>query len=164
MSLSTLQGDYYFPGAVRIGTLVIPDSAVGDQQFNAADPLTAAKQQHQYVEKFTQASGSNAAAETRVVHHAHAGGTVAAVHVGSVVAATGNSTVTVDVKKNGTTILSSTIVLDNGNTAYVSEAGTVSVSSYIAGDTFTVVVSVSAGSGTLPQGLFVAVVFREDAG
>lgn len=161
MAQSVISGDLVVTGACRFGSLTVPNSSVGNTQFSSTDLLSADKQNHQFVKLFTQVSGSIATAETRAIHSAYAAGTVIGVAVGSVVAATGNSTVTVDVRKNGTTILSATIVLDNANTAYVVETGTISTAAYSAGDTFTVVQTVSAGTGTLPQGVFVRLVLQE---
>jgi hypothetical protein len=91
-------------------------------------------------------------------------GTINSVKAGSIVAATGDSTVTIDVRKNGTTVLSGTIALDSANTARVVEAGTVdgAQDDVVADDWIEVVISVSAGTGTLPTGLFVQVEIDED--
>lgn len=86
-----------------------------------------------------------------------------AVRAGVSVACIGDSTITVDVRKNGTSILSSTIVLDNSNTAFAEESGSISTSSYAAGDDLEVVVTVSAGTGTLGQGLHVDLILNEAA-
>lgn len=158
---SVISGDLVVRGAIRAGSMVVPNGSVGNTQFSSTDPLAASKQEHQFVKELVQSG--NAAAATQVLHVAYGDGEVLAVRAGSVVAATGDSTVTVDVKKNGTTILSGTILLDNANVAYTPESGTASVSTYSADDVLTAVVTVSAGSGTLPTGLFVQVVLREDA-
>lgn len=145
------------------GAVTLPAASIGDTQVSAAAPLGVTKTAHQYVEVWSQVSGTAATAATQAFYVAKAAGVVAQVRVGSVAIAIGDSTVTVDVRKNGTTILSGTVQLDNGNTAYVSEAGSLSVTSYSANDVFTVVQTVSAGTGTLPQGVFVQVVFQEAA-
>jgi hypothetical protein len=108
-----------------------------------------------------QQPNSAATAETRVVHHAYGDGDIIAVKAGSIAAAIGDSTVTIDVKKNGTTVLSSTIVLDNANAAYTAESGTLSVLTFSAGDVITVHITISAGTGTLPTGVYVAVTLNE---
>ena len=160
---TVLEGDVLVRGNLRAGSMALGANAVGDTEFKAADPLAADKQEHQHVARYTQPSGTAAVAATEVAHHAHGAGELVAVYVGSVVKATGDSTATVDVKKNGTTVLSGTVVLDNANSNYVAEAGAVASPTYAAGDVFTVVVTVSAGTGTLPQGLYVSLVLREAA-
>jgi hypothetical protein len=158
---STIDGDLLVRGTAQFGGLLIPNNSVGDAQFKAADPLTAGKQQHQHAARFAQAGA--AAAETRAAHHAHAAGTLYGVSVGSVAKAVGDSTATVDVRKNGTTVLSGTVTLNNANANYVAVPAGVGVAPYAAGDVFTVVVTVSAGTGTLPQGVFASLVLREAA-
>ena len=143
---------------------VVPAGSFGDPQIGAANPIDAAKLKHQYAPRLAQAHGTAATAERRVVHVARASGTVAAVEAGPVVAAVGDSTVSVDVRKNGTTILSAPITIDNGDAAYAKVAGAISSAAYVAGDVFEVVITVTAGTGTLPQGVFATAVFREGAG
>ena len=94
---------------------------------------------------------------------AKSAGVVDSFRAGSIAAAVGDSTVSVELKKNGTSVLAAAIALDNANTAYVPEAGSVNTPAYVAGDVFTVQVSISAGTGTLPQGVFASAVFQEAA-
>jgi len=54
--------------------------------------------------------------------------------------------------------------VDSGDAAFAKVAGTVTDDDYVAGDVFETVVTVSAGSGTLGQGVFVDLVFDEEAG
>lgn len=158
---SVHQGDFHVTGNLTAGGGIgIPANTIVDAQVAPSAGIQASKVIQQKHGREVQSG--NATAVTKPIHVAYGAGTVVAVRVGSVVAATGDSTATIDVKKNGTTILSGAVVLDNANTAYISEAGTISVPSYDAGDVFTAVVTVSAGSGTLPTGLFVDVAFNEE--
>jgi len=75
---------------------------------------------------------------------------------------TGNATVTVDVKKNGTTILSSTISLSSSQSNRDEVAGTLSVTSMVAADILEVVVTVDVGTGALGTGLFVWVDLNDE--
>lgn len=143
---------------------VVPDSSFGDSQIGATNPILATKLKHQHNPVYAQAHGSAAATERKVVHVARAAGEVVAIDAGIVVAAMGGATVTIDLKKNGTTVLSAVITIDNAKVAYAKEAGAISSASYSAGDVFELVVTATAGGGTLPQGLFVEPVFREGAG
>jgi hypothetical protein len=72
--------------------------------------------------------------------------------------------VTVDLRKNGTTILTSVITISVAQAAYARVAGAIASAAYIAGDVFELVVTATAGGGTLPQGLFVDTVLREGSG
>jgi hypothetical protein len=162
MATSRHEGNLHVVGRITSESMTIPDSTVTDDTVASDAGIGAEKLQHQYQPRYFQ-SGT-AAAATAVLHVVQGDtATLMAVDVGSVVAAVGDSTVTVDVKKNGTTVLSGTVQLDSGNSAYVPEAGTVSVSNAVDGDVYTAVVTVSAGTGTLPTGLYVALKIREDA-
>lgn len=70
---------------------------------------------------------------------------------------------TVDLKKNGTSVLTSTVTIDHTVAAYTQVAASIATNTYVAGDVFEVVVTATAGGGTLPQGLFVALITREAA-
>jgi hypothetical protein len=84
-------------------------------------------------------------------------GTIKSVHAACVTLCTVDATCTIDVKKNGTTILSATIVLDSGNTVWVPEEGTLSVTSAVEDDMISITVTVAAGAGALGTGLTVDV-------
>jgi hypothetical protein len=84
--------------------------------------------------------------------------------VGSIAKAIGDSTVTVDVKKNGTSVLSSVVTLNSSNTARIAVAATIdgTQDDLVAGDWLEVVITISAGTGTLPTGVFVQVEVDQD--
>jgi hypothetical protein len=148
-------GSFY--GTITPGTVVNADLA-------DAAAITATKLQHQYSPVFAQAN-SDAESDTGRVLHVVKGatGTIVAFRAGSIVAATGNATVTIDLKNNGTSVLSGVITLDSNNTAYVVEEGTIAIPAVAAGDVLTLVIVATAGTGTLPTGLFAQAVIREDA-
>jgi hypothetical protein len=153
----TLRGTFYPAGFVP------PANCIGNTAWLTSSPLAATNQEHQFQVNYSQVHGTAAVTERKPIYIARAAGSVVAVRAGSVVACVGAATIVVDVKRNGTTILSATITLDNANTAYVPESGSVSVTSYSADDVFEVVVTATAGGGTLGQGLFVNMVVREGA-
>lgn len=164
MAVNVIDGDLTVRGTLAPTALNAPAGCIGDTQASGSSPLGVTKTTHRHVRTLAQVHGSAASAERRAVHRAHAAGTVAAVRVGVVVACIGDSTITVDVQKNGTTILSAPVVIDNANAAYAVEAGSVSVAAYVADDVFEVLVTVSAGTGTLGQGLTVDLILSEAAG
>lgn len=162
MSINTIEGDLRVRGAFVADTITLPANAVGDDQVNGTDPITADKLIHQYSPGWSQPN-TTATAETRVIHVAKGPGTIEAFRAGSIAANVGDSTVTVDLKKNGSSVLSSVITLDNSNTARVVEAGTLSGSpTVVAGDVLEVVIAISAGTGTLATGVFCQAVVREE--
>ena len=146
------------------GGIDLPANAVGDDEFKIADPLSAEKQQHQHEKTYAQASAATAAAESRVVHVVHgATGELIAFVAGLVGPCVGDSTVSVNLKKNGTTVLSSVVTLDSGDAARATVAGTLSTTALVAGDVLEVTVTVSAGTGTLGTGVFAHVTLHEDS-
>lgn len=162
MPQDLINNDLYVNGKFAAKEMTLPSNVVANANVVAAADIDAVKLEHQY-EKVLNQNGT-AVADTRAIHLVYgATGSVVAFKAGSVVACTGNATITVDLKKNGTTMLSAVITLDNANTAYVAEAGTLAGTVLVAGDVLTVVVAVNAGTGALGTGLFAEVVLREDA-
>lgn len=159
---SRIQGDQVFAGAVKIlGEVTVPSGSFDNADIAEGADIDADKMLHRLHPTYGQAN-SAAVDETKVIYVAQAAGTVLAVEAGSIAKAVGDATCTVDVKKNGTTILGGVITLDSGNTNRVVEAGTVSVTSYAAGDVFEVVIDGTIGTGTLPTGVFVTMQVEED--
>jgi len=160
--MGRLDEGLYVGGNLSAATMTIPAGTVTNAAVSASAGIVATKTVPQHVITYGQANTA-AADETRVIHAAYGAGTVIAVHAGSIGIAVGDATCTVDVKKDGTTILSAVITLDTGNTVYTPKAGTVSVSSYAATDVFTVVIDGTIGTGTLPTGVYVRLIVREAA-
>lgn len=157
-----IEGDLQVTGRVYSGSLTIPAGSVSNAGVAADADIAASKMTHYHYPLWSQPN-TTATAETRTLHKAVAAGEVLSVWAGSIAKAVGDSTVTIDFKKNGTTILSSTIVLDNANTNRVAEAGSISgTATYVAGDWFEAVITISAGTGTLPTGVAVGMKIEED--
>lgn len=160
MNQTILPTDLVIAGNLSAGTITLSASSVTDAKVASAADIAATKLRHQHRAMWQQPNTA-ATAETRVIHHAYGDGDIIAVKAGSIVAAIGDSTVTIDIKKNGTTILTGTIQLDNANSAYTAEAGTLATMTCSAGDVFTAVITISAGTGTLPTGVYVALTVNE---
>lgn len=143
--------------------ITLPDASVSNSTIVAGAGIEAEKLEHHHSITGNQPNTA-ATTETRVIHNVFgATGDTLAFEAGSIVAATGNATVTLDVLKNGTTILTGVITLDSGNTARVSEAGSISVTALVDGDVLEVVIVATIGSGALPTGLFYNLRLNEDA-
>lgn len=155
MADQTFNGDMVVRGTLAPTRLVVPVGCVKSASIETGANLDADNLESRIYASHAQPN-SAATAETRTMFVARRAGTINEIIAGSIAAAIGDSTVTIDVKKNGTTVLSSTIVLDNTNTARTPEVGTISGDgSFVAGDWLEVVITISAGSGTLPTGVFV---------
>lgn len=163
MAVSRIEGDLYVYGNLSSKTVTLPDGGITNAMIAAATGIDATKVDHQHRGIFSQPN-TTATSETKIVHVCYgATGTVVAFKAGSIVANIGAATVTLDLKKNGATILSAVITLDSANTTYVVEAGTINSAALVAGDVLTVVTVATAGGGTLATGLFAAVTVNEDA-
>lgn len=160
---NVIDGDLVVRGTLRCTAAGLPAASVGDSQFSASDPLTAAKQEHQHERTLAQVHGSASVSERRVLHVARGAGTITSFRAGLIVANVGAATVTVDLRKNGTTVLSSVITLNSSTATYAKVDGTISSASFVAGDVFEVVITSTAGGGTLGQGVFAQGIFREAA-
>jgi hypothetical protein len=114
------------------------------------------------VEKVSQA-GTAATATLMIAKVAGTTGTLLRFSAGSIAKAVGDSTVTVDLKKNGTTCLSAVVTLSSSSSNYGSQDGTITVSSLAVDDVLTVVITATVGTGTLPTGLYAVAEFSETA-
>ena len=163
MAQSRFEGDAYFAGNLGAKTFSPPAGSITNAAVAALAGIDSTKLEHQHRVGWSQANVT-AAAETRVVYVCYGtAGTILDFRAGSIAKAVGDSTVTVDLRKNGTTVLSSVITLDSGNTNRVVEAGTISSGTLVAGDLLEVVIAVSAGTGTLATGVYAQAVINEDA-
>ena len=154
MATTIIEGDVLIRGALAPESFTAPPQSVSSDAVKTGANIDADKLESRVYASHAQPNTA-ATTETRSLFVARRPGTVNSVIAGSIAKAVGDSTVTVDVKKNGTTILSAVITLDNANTARVGEAGTVNVSAFVAGDWFEVVITATVGTGTLPTGVFV---------
>jgi hypothetical protein len=162
--VAQLQGDVAINGRLTPTSLTIPAGSVGNASIASGSNVDTDKVEARVYSSWAQPN-SAATAETRTLFVAKRAGTITSFLAGSIAKAVGDSTVTIDVRKNGTTILSSTIVLDNANTARVAEDGTLNgaATAFVAGDWFEVVITISAGTGTLPTGVFAQLEARQNA-
>ena len=161
MATTVIESDVLIRGALVAESFTAPAQSVSGDAVKTGANVPADKLESRIYTSHAQPN-SAATSETRPLFVARRPGTVNSVLAGSIAKAIGDSTVTVDVKKNGTTILSSVITLDSANTARVGEAGTISVPAFVAGDWFEVVITATIGTGTLPQGVFVQCEMDQD--
>lgn len=161
--LSTHSGDLLVTGRLIAGTISLPADAVQDTQVIAAANLAASKLEHQYQKVWAQESTTDAATERRVVHVVKGTtGTLISFKAGAVTVAGAATTVTVDLLKNGTTVLTSVITLDNSQVAYELEDGSAFTSTaLVVGDVLEIKLILTGTNE--PKGVFAEVVLREKA-
>jgi hypothetical protein len=166
MATSVIQGDCHFSGNVTFGGQVtLPTGAVTAAKVAAGAKVEASKIQQRGAGIAWNYLNSNdpAATKTFPVHVVFgATGTLVGFQAGCVVPCVGTATVTVDLRKNGSTVLSAVITLDSSQTARQQVSAAINNAAVAVGDVLEVVVTASAGTGTLGQGLFGVLVIDED--
>lgn len=152
----------HFQGSATFASMVPSAGCVLDSHVGAGASIATSKLVHKHRKSYGQ---SGTAASATIPIHVAIGATltIVAIKAGSIAACTGNATITVDLKKNGTTCLTGVITLDSANSARVVESGTLSVTSGVAGDFFELVIVATVGTGALGTGLLVEVEFDETA-
>jgi hypothetical protein len=157
------EGDHYYLGSVTFRDVTLPASSVEATHIEASAGVEQTKLEHQHRAQFNQPNTA-ATSETRAVAVIYgAEGTLLTFEAGSIAKAVGDSTVTVDLKKNGASVLSAVITLDNANTNRVAEAVVPTTTALADGDLLEIVTVATIGTGTLPTGVFAEVRWAEDA-
>ena len=140
-------------GTLRVTEAVtLPNGAVTNVMIQAGADIDASK-----IEAFWSHSDGIAGAattQTRVIAIGKAVGTLIHFRVTQVSACTGAATVTVDLKKNGTTVLDAVITLNAATAAYAVQDAVFDDDDIAEDDVFAVVVTVTAtGTDTAATGI-----------
>lgn len=159
----TIDGDLVVRGTIVATAVVQPAGSVTSDSVQAGANIDADKLESRIYVSHAQPNTA-ATTETRTLFVAQRPGIINKVQAGSIAKAVGDSTVTVDVKKNGTTILSSVLTLNSSNVNRTPADATIdgTQDDYVAGDWFEVVITATIGTGTLPTGVFVQVEADQD--
>lgn len=164
MPTNKIDGDMYVNGAFSSKTFVPPDGSIDDDAIEAFAEIDATKLDHQHQKGYAQESATNAASETRLLHVVRgATATVVDFGAGAVVPLTGDDTCTVNLKKNGSSILSAAISLASSDVARALKTGTVSSPNLVQGDVLEVTITPTHNTGALPKGVYCNVTIREKA-
>ena len=156
MSVTVLPTDLVVQGNLVANSMTIPASAVVDATVGAAANIAGSKIQQTIRKTFAQASNATVSAITEPIYLViGANTTIQAVSAGMVVVALTPDTCTVDIKKNGTSILASAISLTSSQTARQAVVGSIVTPAGVVGDLYEVVITPGHTSGTLGQGVFV---------
>jgi hypothetical protein len=163
MGLSRQDGDLYVNGALASKSFTPPASCIGDAAVVASAGIQSTKLQQQPVAKYAQPGGSTAVTERKETHTVYgATAKIASIKAGLIVANIGAATITVDLLKNGSSILTSVITLDNTVAAYGKVNGVVASPNLVQNDVLEVNVVATAGGGTIGKGVFAHIVIQED--
>jgi len=108
--------------------------------------------------------GADAEAQERIVYQANLAGTIREVYATPAAAATGTAKATIDVNRNGSSILTAAFDVDSGHSAYQKVAGSVNSAALSAGQALSISITKDDG-GTgddLPKGIAVTIVIDEN--
>jgi hypothetical protein len=161
--MNGVDGNWWVGGTFSCNTLNIPDATVVNAAVSTTADIDASKLEQHHARGFGQVGTS--ASETKVIHTVRgATARIKKFAVTNISACAGASTIDVDLKKNGTTVLSAVIELNSTTpTARSIKEGTLSVTTAVAGDVFEVVITISqSGTDALSSGVYAEMRLDED--
>lgn len=138
----TILADLIFSPTSTVG---LPDNTVKNGMVSPTDPLDANKTDNSY--RAVLAQNDSAEDETKYAFMARGAGTFLKFRVIQKTACAGLSKVTVDVKKNGVSIINAVITLDSSSAINTPIAGIISTGTFAADDYIEIIINATA-SGT----------------
>jgi len=152
----------HYDSLIVTTTFIGPDGFVTNAKVQASAGIVASKLESWQKAVYGQ-SGTCVSATVLLGIIRGATGRTIGVEVTNQVACAGASTVTVDVKKNGVSILSAVVTLNSSSSTSVPIAGTVSTTTLADGDIITAVITTNAsGTDALATGVGVQWDYNED--
>lgn len=152
--------DAYFGGSLGAKTFLLSAGCVSDSHVAGNAAIATSKMLHRFRRSYMV--GGTVATVTVPLHFCCGlTGTVLAIAAGLITPNVGAATVTVDLKKNGSSILASVITLNSSSTARSMSTATITSNTVAQNDFFELVITATAGGGTVGQGLLVQADFDE---
>jgi len=163
MALTTLQSDLSVAGSLTAKSMKLPNGTVDNIAVSSAAQIAATKSRTIIWGRYAEESATTSGSGNRVIHTARYTGVLKEIVAGCVVPCSGAATITIDLLKNGSTVLTAVFLLDSSNVARIVEAGITDAAKvdYAAGDVFELNIVSAAGGGTLGLGLFCQAQFDE---
>ena len=160
-----IEGDMYVTGNVSAGSITPSAGTIADAAVSGSAAIQQSKLQHQHRQRYAQAFGTAAITETKSLHMVYgATGSVLAFRAAvNGLVCSGAATITIDLKKNGVSVLAAVITIDNTKTLRQIVAASISSAALVTGDVLDVVITATAGGGTLGQGLCIEAIIAEAA-
>lgn len=144
------------------GSLQLDAGMITDEHISGSTRIAVTKSEHAYLQGtgFGLAIGGTPATREDIVHVANVAGTIRGFHC--LLNDTGTTTsIAFDLKKNGTTVLSSTVSITHSDVDRVVKDGSVSTTSFAAGDVLSIAMTVTSATGA--QGPFAWVAISEQS-
>jgi len=158
-----LEGDTHVAGTLTANTITLPNLTVTDAMVAAAAGIGTAKMLHRCHAMYAQESATACTDESvclAVIYGAT--GTLVSFKVGAVVACVGEAVVSIDLLKDGVSVLTAAVEIDSADPAYTPVAGTIDTAAVVAGDVLEVSIDETTGGGTAPKGVYCELVYDED--
>ena len=153
---SRIVGKQYFVEQITFAKApAVPAASFGDREAKETDPLGGTKTQMRVPYSYSQPNTA-ATTETRALGIVHGAGNIIAFYVGNSARATGAATVVVTLRKNGVSVLTANVTLNNATptsgAGYASVLATLDPAqvAVVKGDILDVVITATAGGGVLP--------------
>lgn len=125
----------YFASTLEAKTLIPSTGCISNSHVREDAKFSHTKMEHQHRCCYGQDSNETVRDDEGILHVVYGKtGTVLSFEAGVTIACTGTPTVEVDLLKNGTTILTAAISIDNANAAYTPVAGIIAITALIDGD------------------------------
>ena len=160
------EGFHEFVDEASFAAIFLPDSCVGNSEVtaDADERIESTKMVHRNWVSYAQNHGS-AVVDQRTPVHVVSGqaGTLIGVKASLVVACVGDSTVDVQIKVNGSNVLTAAIQFTDGEAAFdVLDAAGFTDNELVEDDVIEVDINATVGTGTLGQGIVVTILLDED--
>lgn len=170
MATDLIRSDINFTGNVSFGgTVYLPNASVGNANIPAGAGIDASKVNGRHMIRHAQKNGTAVVTETMMVHVAYLAGTILQFAVRPRAKPTGGDLAfTVDLQSapNGsntwTSHLSAAVSVSSADTDDTIKLGTLSDTTYAAGDTLRIVITTSGSTGTQGQGVICELVIDEN--
>lgn len=169
MATSRIEGDVFVNGNLSCTTFTPPDASVGNAAVAAGANIAASKLEHRHSPAHAQASGSDVATKSEVIHIVRgATGTLVAFEVAIDTAPTGGDkqfTVDLQVSTGGgafATVLSSVVTVNQTDADRTISNATLASTALVDGDALKVVVTASGSTGSQGQGVRATAWLDED--
>jgi hypothetical protein len=149
-------------GVIKPFELIIPAATIKNVGVASDAAIAASKSERSFPIVVSQAGPAVTA--THLVRFCKGTtGTIKHVTVSNITACAGSSEVTVDVKKNGTTVLSAVVTLNSSKAAYSETEATITVPALADGEYLTVhITATQSGTDALATGVLVQIDIDED--
>lgn len=164
MALSVINGDFHYNGTLSAKIFNPPPGSIRNDDVEQNTGIEASKLQQAYRIGRFETVATTASTLTIPVHGV-IGAELSLINfeAGVVVPCIGDSTIDVDLLKNGTTVLSAPITLNSTHTARQIVLGTIVDTDAVADDVYEIDIVATIGTGTLGLGLFAYARVYEDA-